>query len=163
MTFRFRFADKAALGPVLADIFRILRGNMELISPTGCSFEEDFAVWREYIVPAMEEDRRQMVLMFCGGELAGYFQYDIRGDSFVMEEIQIKPEYQGAGLFGEMYHWLEDKLPGGLAGVEAYANKNNSKSQKILEHLGLRPVGENKSGSSYFYKGSWDELWKALK
>lgn len=163
MAFRFQFADKPVGEPVITEIFKILRGNMELIAPTGSAFEEDFAVWREYIVPAMGEEQRQIVLMFCGGELAGYFQYDIREDSFMMEEIQIKPEYQGTGMFRELYRWLENELPAGLGSVEAYSNKNNVKSQKILERLGLRRLGENKSGSSYYYKGSCRELWKSFK
>lgn len=163
MNFKFQFIDKPASDTALAEVFKILRGNMELIAPTGATFEEDFAVWREYMASAMGEGHRQMVLMYFDGELAGYFQYDIRGDSFMMEEIQIKPEHQGTGLFREMYRWLEKELPAGLVSVEAYSNKNNLKSQKILERLGLRRAGENKSGSSYYYRGEYRELWESLK
>lgn len=163
MTFTFKLADKQALWPVLPEIFKILRGNMERIAPTGDEYEEDFAVWSEYIIPAMQEEQRQMVLMLCDGEPAGYFQYNIREDVFIMEEIQIKPEYQGTGLFRKLYKWLEKELPAGLVRVEAYANKKNLKSQKILERLGLGRAGENKSGSSYYYKGSCRELWESFR
>ena len=163
MTFTFTFADKENVRDILPGIFKILHDNMSIISPTGSAYEEDFAVWRGYIIPAMQEEHRQMVLMLCDGDLAGYFQYNIRGDSFMMEEIQIKPEYQGTGLFSELYRWLENELPAGIFSVEAYSNKNNVKSQKILEHLGLRRIGENKSGSSYFYRGTCLELWKSFK
>lgn len=163
MTFDFKLVEKAAIDEVLTGLFKILYDNMILIAPTGVTFEEDFAVWREYIVPAMQEEHRQIVQMFCEDELAGYFQYDIREASFMMEEIQIKPQYQGTGLFRELYRWLEKKLPAGLVSVEAYANKNNLKSQKILEHLGLRRTGENKSGSSYHYEGGFGELWECLR
>lgn len=163
MTFKFQFADKPAHEPVLTEVFKILRDNMELIAPTGFTFEEDFAVWRDYIVPAMQDKGRQMVLMFCDDELAGYFQYDIHEDSFIMEEIQIKPKCQGTGLFRELYRWLEKKLPAGLASVEAYSNKNNVKSQKILECLGLSRIGENKSGSSYHYRGTCRDLWGSFR
>ena len=86
---------------ILPELFRILYGNMSLIAPTGGTFKEDFAVWRAYIIPAMQGEQRQIVMMLCDGELAGYFQYDICNDVFMMEEIQIKPEYQGTGLFRE--------------------------------------------------------------
>lgn len=163
MTFTFKFVDKQALGPVLPEVFKILRSNMERIAPSGDGYEEDLNVWSEYIVPAMREEQRQMVLMLCDGELAGYFQYNIREDAFIMEEIQIRPEYQGTGLFRKLYKWLEKELPTELVSVEAYANKNNLKSQKILEHLGLSRAGESKSGSSYYYKGSCWELLKSFK
>lgn len=163
MKFTFQFADKHTLDHFLSEVFQILHGNMDLIAPAGGTYEEDFAVWQGYIVPAMQEEQRQMVLILCGGDLAGYFQYSIHAGSFMMEEIQIKPEYQGTGLFRELYRWLEKELPSGLVSVEAYSNKNNEKSQKILEHLGLRRVGENKSGSSYHYRGDCRGLWESFK
>lgn len=163
MRFKFQLLEKEAINDTLLQLFKILHGNMSLIAPTGGTFEEDFAVWREYIVPAMKEERRQMVLMLCGGELAGYFQYNIHGDSLMMEEIQIKPEYQGAGLFRELYRWLEDKIPGDVTYVEAYSNKENLKSQGILERLGLRRIGESKSGDSYHYMGKCLGLWDYLE
>ena len=103
MTFDFKFVEKNSMEKILPELFRILYGNMSLIAPTGGTFKEDFAVWREYIIPAMQGEQRQIVMMLCDGELAGYFQYDICNDVFMMEEIQIKPEYQGTGLFRELY------------------------------------------------------------
>lgn len=163
MRFNFQLLEKAALEDILLQLFKILHGNMSLIAPTGGTFEEDFAVWREYIVPALQEERRQMVLMLCGDELAGYFQYDICNDVFMMEEIQIKPEYQGTGLFRELYCWLGDKIPGDVTYVQAYSNKENLKSQGILERLGLRRIGESKSGNSYHYMGKCRGLWDYLE
>ena len=162
MTFDFKFVEKNSMEKILPELFRILYGNMSLIAPTGGTFKEDFAVWREYIIPAMQGEQRQIVMMLCDGELAGYFQYDICNDVFMMEEIQIKPEYQGTGLFRELYRWLEDKIPEDITYVEAYSNKNNLKSQGILEKLALERIGENKSGSSYHYRGKCMELWDCL-
>ena len=103
----------------------------------------------------MQKESRQIVLMFAEDELAGYFQYDIRCKTLMMEEIQIKKEYQGTGLFRLFYSWLMKKLPQDINYVEAYSNKNNYKSQKILEHLGLIPLGENKNGNSFYYRGDY--------
>lgn len=163
MVFEFEFLNREKINSALPELFKVLHGNMSLIAPTGGTFEEDFTVWQEYMVTAVREERRQIVLMRCDGELAGYFQYDTGGGVFMMEEIQIKPQYQGNGMFRELYRWLEDKIPGDIAYVEAYSNKDNLKSQGILERLGLERVGENRSGSSYLYRGSCKRLWENFK
>ncbi len=162
MEFSFVFAQKHCLSPILPQIFHILHTNMSRIAPTGEAYDQDFALWRQYIVPAMEREQRQLVLMLCNGELAGYFQYDIQCELWIMEEIQIKPEYQGAGLFQAMYQWLKKRLPAGVIYAEAYSHKDNLKSQGILEHLGLEKVGENKSGTSFHYRGLCCKLWEKL-
>lgn len=159
----FALANKQRLDSILPRLFHILHTNMSEIAPTGDTYEEDFAVWSRYLVPAMKKEQRQLVLMFLEDELAGYFQYDITGPTLMMEEIQIKPEYQGTGLFRELYRWLEKELSSGLVFVEAYAHKSNRKSQGILEHLGLEKIGENKSGSSFHYRGTCRELWARSK
>lgn len=161
--FSFAFANKEAVVSVLPGLFRILHANMSLIAPTGSSYEEDFAVWRENILPAMKTAGRQIVLMTANGELAGYFQYNADGDTLMMEEIEICPKHQGSGLFRALYLWLETRLPAGLVTVEAYAHKDNRKSQAVLEHLGLRAVGENPSGSSWHYRGSCPAMWETLR
>ena len=76
----------------------------------------------------------------------------------MMADIQIKKQFQGTGLFSRMYKWLIKKLPRNLLYVEAYANKNNYKSQSVLKHLGLVESGENKNGISYYYKGEFSNL-----
>ena len=99
-------------------------------------------------------------MMSVESELVGYFQYYINGDtkSLMMEEIQIKKELQGTGLFFEFYKWLVEQLPKNIVFVEAYANKKNLKSQSILKHLGLVEVGENKNGNSFYYKGKYADI-----
>jgi RimJ/RimL family protein N-acetyltransferase len=162
MDISFTLADKGDLPPILLQLFPILRGNMTAIAPTGDSYEEDLRVWREYILPALAEPSRQLVLMRRDGVLAGYFQYSLHGGTLVMEEIQISPEHQGTGLFRSLYQWLAKTLPPSLTQVEAYAHKSNRKSQAILEHLGLEKAGENPSGSSWHYLGSCQTLWERV-
>ncbi len=163
MTVSFTFADKPCPASVLSAIFPILYANMSVIAPTGDTYEQDLALWRENMLSAMEKEERQLVLISCGGTLAGYFQYHIQGDTWMMEEIQIAPPYQGTGLFRQLYQWLERQLPPGLAYVEAYSHKSNHKSQGILEHLGLRKTGENQSGSCWHYRGAYATLWEAFR
>lgn len=75
-----------------------------------------------------------------------------------MDEIQFKKEYQGCGLFAELYHYLTTVIPAGTRYVEAFARKENLKSQGILEHLGLSVVGESKNGNSLHFKGEYKAL-----
>ena len=159
-TAEFLYLDKLKTDKYLEDIFEILHSNMSLIAPTGNSYKEDLEMWSSEIIPALDKEQRQIILMYVDNSLAGYFQYYINTDtnSFMMEEIQIKKEYQGTGLFSEFYKWLLKQLPKSIMYVEAFANKKNHKSQSILTHLGLECVGENKNGNSLYYKGEYADL-----
>lgn len=160
MPYKFQYADKKNIKEILPMLFSILHSNMSVIAPTGNSYEEDYKIWLSNIVPAMEKDARQIVLMFCGDELAGYFQYYVNtvSSSLMMEEIQFGEKYQGTGLFSDFYRWLVSKLPKGIKFVEAYSHRNNCKSQNILEYLGLIKTGEN--SSLFYYKGSYNSVLK---
>ena len=152
----FLFLDKQKLDVFLPRLFEILHSNMSLIAPTNNSYEDDFEIWSSHIIPAMQKEQRQIVLMYVDNKLVGYFQYYINVDmnSLMMEEIQIAKEFQGTGMFSAFYKWLVEQLPNDVESVEAYAKKKNLKSQSILKHLGLVELGENKNGNSFYYKGA---------
>lgn len=133
---------------------------MSILAPTGNTYDEDLKEWMFNIIPAIQRESRQIVLMLADDEVVGYFQYNIRRDCFVMEEIQISKDHQGTGLFDFFYAWLIPKLPKDLKYVEAYSNKRNYKSQGILEHLGLIRLGENENGKSFYYKGDYSILFR---
>lgn len=154
-TYEFKYADKQNIEDILPCLFDILYSNMSIIAPTGNTYENDLKEWLSNIIPAMQKEPRQIVLMFADNELVGYFQYYICSDSLMMEEIQIRKDYQRTGLFHLFYSWLIKKLPQNLKHVEAYSNKINYKSQGVLEHLGLIKSGENKNGNSFYYKGDY--------
>ena len=158
--FEFKFADKLQIEQLLPDIFRILHSNMSIIAPTNNSYNEDYEIWSSYLIPAMQKEQRQIVLMYVDNKLVGYFQYYINVDinSLMMEEIQITKVFQGTGIFSALYMWLVEQLPKDVESVEAYANKKNLKSQSILKHLGLVESGENKNDNSFYYKGKYVDL-----
>ena len=106
----------------------------------------------------MARRKRSVILIFCEDKLCGFFQYFVNDTTFRMDEIQFKKEYQGCGLFAELYHYLTTVIPAGTRYVEAFARKENLKSQGILEHLGLSVVGESKSGNSLHFKGEYKAL-----
>ncbi len=158
MGVQFKYADRTRLEEILPGCFEILYENMNAIAPTGDSYETDLRVWCNNIYPLMEKDERQLVLIYCEESLAGYFQYSVLDKTLLMEEIQFRAIYHGTGLFRQLYTWLTKQLPKDLCYMAAYAHKNNQKSQNILNYLGLVCCGENKSGNSFYYKGSYCEL-----
>ena len=158
MNFTFTFLPKQNIEKYLPELFEILHSNMSIIAPTGNTYEEDFEMWKSCIIPEIQKENRQIVLIYCDKYIAGYFQYYVTDISLKMEEIQLKKEYHGSGVFGLLYSWLILQLPQNLQYVEAYASKQNFKSQGILEHLGLKKCGENKNGKSFYYKGEYHKL-----
>lgn len=158
MSIRFTYANKNDLPILLPQLFSILHANMSSIAPTGESYDDDYREWYSHVFPAMEQEKRQIALLYDGEQIIGYFQYYVNNRLFMMEEIQLKQAYHGTGVFAEFYRWLLDQLTDPIDSVEAYALKNNIKSQAILGHLGLKQIGESKNGNCYHYRGGYDTL-----
>ena len=160
MIAEFKFADKSKLDLLLPELFQILHSNMSKIALTNNPYQYDYELWYSQIHPAMQKEQRQIVLMYVDNKLSGYFQYYINNEnaSLMMEEIQLKKEYHGTGLFSAFYRWFVKLLPNNIAYVEAYANKKNYKSQSVLEYLGLVKMGENQNGNYFYYKGKYVDL-----
>ena len=163
MNCQFEYADKNKLETILPKLFELLSSNMSIIAPTGNSYDEDYRIWLSNIESAMQKPQRQIILMLCDNDIVGYFQYYINSRTFMMEEIQIEKSYQGTGIFSAFYSWLVYQLPNDIECVEAYAHKKNIKSQGILEHLGLKQLGESKNGNSYHYIGEYINLKNKYK
>lgn len=157
MIFEFRYLDKQQSEQILPILFEILHSNMRDITPTGKNYEDDLKDWLLKVVPAMKKDARQIVLMYVDDEIAGFFQYyiNIKTNLLMMEEIQIKREFQGSGMFSAFYRWFVNQMPITLKVVEAYSDKRNIKSQRIIEHLGLVRIEEYKDEKFFYYKGDY--------
>ena len=84
-------------------IFNILADNMRVIAPTGHSREEDFGCWYDAVSGGLHKEERQIILIKDSGSIIGFFQYYVNRDTFMMEEIQFKAEYQGKGIFRQLY------------------------------------------------------------
>ena len=145
---------------ILPSLFRILHSNMSVIAPTGNSYDEDYFLWHNSVAPALEKDARQIILIYDDTEIIGYFQYYVNATAFMMEEIQFNKEYHGTGLFKRLYAYLFEIIPQETLYIEAYAHKQNQKSQGILKHLGLQIIGENKNGNSYHFRGDCHQALK---
>lgn len=154
----FEFLDKTNFSQKSKEIFDILADNMTVIAPTGNTREEDFACWSDSVSEGLERTERKIVLIKRYNELIGFFQFFTNEDTFRMEEIQLKPEYHGKGIFRKLYGFILPKIDDSIEFVDAFANIQNEKSIAILEHLGLKNVGLNKNGRSYHFKGQFEKL-----
>ncbi len=157
MSYNYIYADKAQIDSLLPSLFDLFYDNMSKIAPSGKTRDDEFSEWFSEVSPAMQKAPRQIVLMLDGDKIIGYFQYYTRDTLLMMEEIQLRSEYHGSGLFGEFFSWLVRQLPRSLQVVEAYANKPNIKSQEILNHLGLSRV-ESDVDSLFRYRGEYSTL-----
>lgn len=154
----FEFLDKTNFTQVSKEIFDILADNMEKIAPTWNTRDEDCKCWSECVSEGLERDERQIILIKQNGKLIGFFQYFTNADTFRMEEIQLKPEHQGKGIFRSLYGFLLPRLDANIEFVDAFASIHNTKSIGILEHLGLENAGLNKNGRSYHFEGKLEKL-----
>lgn len=159
---KFEYLNKSDFAAFAQQIFNILADNMTAIAPTGNSREEDFILWFDAVRDGLQKAERQIILIKDDEGLIGFFQYYTNADTFMMEEIQIKPEYHGKGVFKELYGFLVLQIGRDIKFVEAYANISNSKSICILEKLGLTNIGLNKNGRSYHFKGNYSGLLEWL-
>lgn len=156
----FHFLDNPDFDRLSKLLFSFLAANMSEIAPTGNTYEEDFDSWFAAVKEGLEKEQRKIILILSGDELIGFFQYYTGDRLLMMEEIQIRSDWQGKEIFRNLYGFLISNLPPAIRNVEAYANKKNIKSQRILSHLGLKIDGENTNGNSYHFCGKYDDLLK---
>lgn len=91
--FEISFLNKKEKENVLPRLFALLYENMSRIDPTGNNPGQDFQTWMSCIVPELEKDERNILLIKCKNRLAGYFQYSVKESTLYMEEIQLYQEY----------------------------------------------------------------------
>lgn len=159
----FSYLNKNEFENISHDIFNILADNMRIIAPTGNSRDDDYKCWYKAVSNGLQRDERQIILIKDKQKIIGFFQYYTNTDTFVMEEIQIKSEYQSKNIFRDLYGYIISNLKYDIEFVEAYANTANQKSVGILEHLGLSKIGMNKNGNSFHFKGKYSDLIKWYK
>jgi len=159
----FEYMDKTRFHKLSNDMFEILATNMSMIAPTGNEHKDDLELWHSAVSEGLLEEKRKIVLILSDNtELIGFFQYYANGNLFMMEEIQLSKAWQGReNTFRRLYEFVAPQLLG-IETVEAYANKQNEKSQGILKKLGLVVIGENRNGNSYHYRGQFSALLEWL-
>lgn len=155
--FRFEFLDKRRKETWLPRLFDMLYSNMKDITPSGVPYEQEREAFLGAVGPALDREPRQIILMYGGEALAGYFQYYVNGGTFMVEELQLLPEYRATTLLTALIRFLGRELPEGIETVAAYAHKKNVRSQSIIRKLGMEPAGEDE-GDFRFYRGDFPTL-----
>ena len=144
----------------LPRMFDILYTNMMAISPSDAGYEADRDLWLSYMEPALMQGKTKVVLMLAGEELAGYVQYSLREETVLVEEIEIRPDYQRGMLFYRCGQYLLAHMPENIRYMESYVNKQNQNSLAIQKKLGMEIIGENRSGRSWHMQGNVDIIAK---
>ncbi len=151
--FTFRYLEKGEISQFLPKVFDILYENMTTLFSSESDYAEDRKQWERYILPALEQGKTRILLMFGKEELAGYVQYSLEGDTFRVDEVEIRRPWQRTMLFYRCCQFLLADLGDRIRWVESYVNKTNENSLAIHRKLGMEAVGENRSGSSWKMRG----------
>ena len=98
MCFRFKQMQNEDIAVFINEMFEILASNMNVIAPTGNSYDADFKIWSECVVPVWREGKRLVILIFCEDTLCGFFQYFVNYKTFRMDsELTIRTSAKGTG------------------------------------------------------------------
>ena len=148
------FLDKGEKDKWLPQLFELYYENMSVIAPSGIPYEEEKKEWFANVSPALDKAPRQVIMCFDEGTLAGYIQYYTREKLLMIEEIQLKTQYQKTMLFYRFCRYLMQQLPEEIEWIEAYAEKRNLNSQKIMLKLGMETVEEACASPFVHLRGS---------
>ena len=141
--FQFTYLNKQEKEYWLPQLFDLLYDNMKTIAPSGKSYEAEKAEWLANVSPALEKAPRQVLLCFADGELEGFVQFYTRVELLMVEEVQLRKNYHHSFLFYRICKFLQNSLPMEITLVEAYAEKRNLYSQKLMQKLGMGVIGED--------------------
>ena len=153
------FLDKAKKEEWLSKLFDLLYENMCDIAPSGMTYEKEKENWLAEVSPALERKPRQILMCLRGDDLIGYLQYYTRDNLLVIEEMQLKKEYQRTTLFKNFGRHLLRCLPKSITVVEAYADKRNAYSQKLMRKLNMDNIAAEDMPFLHF-RGAAEELFQ---
>lgn len=155
-----RFLDKNEEMGLLPELFDLLYRNMEQITPFAQPYETEKRQWVRCLEEALQKPPRQMVLLYHNCKLAGFCMFYINGGVLMMEEVQIQREFQRSTLVVELYRFLKGILPGDTVYVEAYADKRNLNSRRMMEKHGMEPVAGTQDADFIRYRGTVSSIFK---
>lgn len=153
-----RFLNKETELHLLEQLFDLLYENMAEIASSGLSYEAEKQQFLSNVRPAMEKAPRQIVLMYDGDALAGYLQYYINNGIFMVEEIQIRKGFRSTSLFAQLWKFMAGVIPVDTQYIEAYADKRNLPSRRLMEKLGMEPVKDCSYSYLLHFRGTLNEL-----
>lgn len=150
----FSLLNKSEKALWLPQLFDLLYDNMRTITPSGLTYEQEKTQWFTNVSPALDKEPRQILMCFFGDNLAGYIQYYTRGQLLMVEEIQLKKAYQRTMVFYRFCKYFIASIPSDIVFVEAYADKRNLNSQRIMKKLGMAIIEETDASPFVHLRGS---------
>lgn len=135
----------------LPKLFDLLYENMASFMGDYASEKEQ---WLSNVSPALDKAPRQIILCLTGKEIVGFAQYYTRDSLLMVEEVQIKEEYQNTFLFYRLCRHLMHSLTEGITTIEAFAEVRNLKSQKLMGKLGMEIIDANPESPFVHLRGS---------
>ena len=155
-----RYLDKEKELGLLPELFDLLFENMSDIAPFSGSREAEKTQWVDRIKDALKREPRRMLLLYGGNTLAGFCMYYINGGKLMVEEVQIRKDYQQTTAPAELFRFLKGILTPDTACIEAYADKRNLNSRRLMEKHRMEPMGETSDGTCIHYRGKIDRVFK---
>lgn len=148
---------------LLDNMFEIISSNMESIIDTGNSKEDNYKNWKSSMLKELENPYKRWIGAFKDNKLIGYFLYKIDENLINLDEIQIVKEHQGDKYtFIKLFkHVLREEQINDYVNVITYVNKNNDKSNAIVNKFGFKVLEEKERGIKYI--NSFKKLKEKLK
>lgn len=139
----FTYLNKNEKELFLPKLFDLLYENMRGITPTDLTYEQEKEHWLGNVSPALDKSARRIMMCFADDELIGYIQYYINDKMIMVEELQLKKEYHCTLTFYRFCKYFIGTLPTDIEYVEAFADKRNIDSQKLMQKLGMKFIDSN--------------------
>ena len=136
MNFKLEFLDRGTKTDEFLPLFRLLYKNMKPITPL-LPYEDELREWLSAVMPAMQDERRYIILAYSGGEIVGFLQYSTDGDILYIEELQIDKAARKTTLILRLVSFMLSNIPDSIQTVSAYAHRKNRVSIDLILSLGL--------------------------
>ena len=154
----FTYLNKNEKEIFLPKLFDLLYDNMSEIAPANSTYEHQKKQWLGNVSPALDKSARQIIMCYADDELIGYIQYYINDKLIMVEELQLKKKYHCTLTFYRFCKHLICTLSTNIEYVEAFADKRNINSQKLMQRLGMKIIDSN---SEFVHlRGNADEMIK---
>lgn len=154
----FTYLNKNEKEKILPELFDLLYDNMSEIAPTNLTYEKEQEQWLGNVSPALDKPARQIIMCFSDEQLIGYIQYYINSNLLMIEELQLKKEHHCTLTFYRFCKYFIDTLPADIEHVEAFAERRNIKSKKLMQRLGMELIDSN--AEFVHLRGEADEMIK---
>lgn len=128
---------------ILPILFDLLYDNMQTITPFEGTYTNERVEWIACISQALERPQRKILLCLEGDQVIAFAQYYTRGAMVMIEELQLRRDYQRTMLFLRFARALAGCLLPESAVLESYADRRNHNSLRLMKQLGMSVVDED--------------------